>query len=704
MKFPKHLKPAGPQGTELLARERSGASFDVEQLTRFMYGREHLERQAEILKLLEHDPAFDKTNRYYSSREERLHHAFGKEKRFVELCMENKWGYNEIATAEYLIDESGPFTLHRTMFIPTLQGQCNAEQRRKFLLKALNYEIIGCYAQTELGHGSNVQGLETVATYLPETQEFELHSPTLTASKWWIGSLGLAATHAVVVARLVTKGKDYGPHTFIVPLRSQVDHKPLPGVTVGDVGPKFGVNTIDNGFLLFDRYRIPHDHMLAKYSRVTLDGDYIKPPNEKLSYGTMVFVRANIVRSVGLFLARAVTVATRYSAVRRQFVDSTIPSVDPAGTETQVINYTTLQARLFPAIAQAYALLITGQWMMHMYEEFTARLADGDLEMLADVHASSSGLKSLTSNIAIEGIEMCRRACGGHGFSAFSGLTSFYADVLPNVTWEGDNFILTQQTTRYLLKTFRDVVKELRTGAAAAVSEKQSVQNQTSAYLRAYLVSKHGAGAAPAWPVNTPEDLLRPELLVLAFAHRAARLVERAAQRLGPEGNSWNDSLVEVHRASEAHCQLLLVRNFVDVATRSSVPEGLRAPLNALCALFALTTLEKVGFVDLFEDGYLSSQQADWVRSRIHQLLGEIRPNAVALVDAFALPDYLLHSALGRSDGRVYESMTEMAEREPANAGDVYPVAAQTVRAVLDGAQARKERRRRAKAQAQAKL
>lgn len=79
------------------------------------------------------------------------------------------------------------------MFIPTIFGQGTEEQKKKFLIPALKYEIIGCYAQTELGHGSNVQGLETTATYIPETDEFEINSPYLTASKWWIGGLGRTA-------------------------------------------------------------------------------------------------------------------------------------------------------------------------------------------------------------------------------------------------------------------------------------------------------------------------------------------------------------------------------------------------------------------------------------------------------------------------------------------------------------------------------
>lgn len=91
------------------------------------------------------------------------------------------------------------------------------------------------------------------------------------------------------MAQLVLDGKSFGPHAFIVPIRDLKTHEPLPGVTVGDVGPKFGLNTLDNGFILFDHVRIPHENMLAKYSHVVkATGSYERPPNAKVGYGTMV--------------------------------------------------------------------------------------------------------------------------------------------------------------------------------------------------------------------------------------------------------------------------------------------------------------------------------------------------------------------------------------------------------------------------------
>ena len=122
----------------------------------------------------------------------------------------------------------------------TLREQGTPEQHKLFLERATKYQIIGCYAQTELGHGSNVRGLETTATWNPDDKTFTIHSPTLTASKWWIGSLGRTANHAVVMAQLFIGGKNFGPHPFVVQVRDLETHQPLENVYVGDIGPKFG--------------------------------------------------------------------------------------------------------------------------------------------------------------------------------------------------------------------------------------------------------------------------------------------------------------------------------------------------------------------------------------------------------------------------------------------------------------------------------
>ncbi|CEG83634.1 Putative Acyl-coenzyme A oxidase [Rhizopus microsporus] len=284
-------------------------------------------------------------------------------------------------------------------------------------------------------------------------------------------------------------------------------------------------------------------------------------------------------------------------------------------------------------------------------------MAQGDFSYLADLHASSSGLKSLTTTLAVAAIEECRRACGGHGYSLFSGLGQFYQDYLPKATWEGDNYLLTQQTARYLFKTMR----QLRAGRT------DGKESFSSGYISEYL-----SNITARCPFSHLEELDNPEALLSAFKFRAAFLVDKAVYALDVEGASWNDMLVEIYRVSRAHCQLLLATNFIQAVFGTSLQANANTArvLQQVAILFCLSTIEQEA-ADFLSSGYLSPEQSLMVKQRLVQVLKLVRPNAVALVDAFGFPDYLLNSALGEKDGHVYEKMTAMAEREPLNQSTV---------------------------------
>ncbi len=415
----------------------------------------------------------------------------------------------------------------------TLRDQGTPEQHKLFLEKAEKYEYIGCYAQTELGHGSNVRGLETTATWDPTDKTFVIYSPHLTASKWWIGSLGRTANHAVVMAQLIIDGKGYGPHPFVVQIRDLKTHEPLENIHVGDIGPKFGYNTMDNGFLLLNHVKIPHVNMLAKFSGVDpKTNKYVRPASASLVYGTLTWVRSTIVLQSGGVLARGVTIATRYCAVRRQFQDRDAKEWETG--ENQVLNYTMVQIRLLPLLAATFALHFTGRGMMALYQENQKKMA-GDVgkisstkrgpspeelfpttDLLADLHATSCGLKALGSTTAAEGLEVCRRACGGHGYSSFSGIGSWYADYLPTTTWEGDNYMLTQQVARYVssqapsdlvqlppITNFNSSLNQLvRSSKARLQTTIQAPSSKTS--LRAVTLGLHSMSSAVTRILSPP--------------------------------------------------------------------------------------------------------------------------------------------------------------------------------------------------------
>ncbi|KAL8654956.1 MAG: hypothetical protein Q9210_001199 [Variospora velana] len=255
---------------------------------------------------------------------------------------------------------------------------------------------------------------------------------------------------------LIIGGKSYGPHPFVVQVRDLKSHEPMENVHVGDVGPKFGYNTMDNGSLLVNHVKVPHVNMLAKFSSVDpKTNKYVKPASASLVYGTLTWVRSTIVLQSGSVLARGVTMATRYAAVRRQFQDRDAKEWETG--ENHVLNYTMVPIRLLPLLAATFALHFTGRGMTELYQENQKKMAfdEGKLastdrgpspeelfpstDLLADLHATSCGLKALASTTAAEGLEVCRRACGGHDYSSFSGIGSWYADYLPTTTWEGDN-------------------------------------------------------------------------------------------------------------------------------------------------------------------------------------------------------------------------------------------------------------------------
>jgi acyl-CoA oxidase len=154
------------------------------------------------------------------TRSEQYRHSLAVMNRLQELKETHGWTAQQTNIACSLIDEPNPMFLHDIAFEPVFFAQGSPYLLKRYGALVKHRGILGCYLQTELAHGTNVRSLETTATYLPSSKEFEIHSPTLTSAKWWIGGLGKTSTHGVVQAKLILAGKDLGPHLFFVQLRS----------------------------------------------------------------------------------------------------------------------------------------------------------------------------------------------------------------------------------------------------------------------------------------------------------------------------------------------------------------------------------------------------------------------------------------------------------------------------------------------------
>ena len=210
-------------------------------------------------------------------------------------------------------------------------------------------------------------------------------------------------------------------------IRDPVTHQPLDGIVVGDIGPKYGYASMDNGYMLFHHYRVPKSAMLSRYVDISDEtGALLRRGHPAAVYGSLTFVRGQIIMHARLVLARAVTVAVRYCAVRRQFRDR--DSKTESAHEMKVFDYPTVQIRVLPLLATTFALHYTGEMMHTLYHKARETIEGGDFGPLAELHSASSGLKSLCTTLAADGIETCRRAMGGHGFGGGSGLVGLNAE------------------------------------------------------------------------------------------------------------------------------------------------------------------------------------------------------------------------------------------------------------------------------------
>lgn len=633
-----------------MSKERGASTCDVDELALIMCGgAEYRKRKKFIESHILSDPVFADEDRYYLNNSEIIDVAIKRNIRWCQLQAQYSLSDEDMQIFYLLYMNDLSFGIHDVMFQPTIKRLATSEQLAKWWPLVESKQILGTYAQTELAHGTYLNGLETTATFDKEAQEFVLNTPSHTSMKWWPGSLGVVVNYAVVLAQLVIDGQKCGIQAFLVQLRDRDTHQPMPGCQLGDIGLKWNTNGISNGYLILDHVRIPRDQMLMKYIEVTPDGYLLSHGNPKVTYGTMIEMRCNIVMGSAGMLAMAVTIAIRYSAIRRQ------GSIDKSDGEVQILDYQSQQDKLFPALATAYGFLFFAKRLRDIYIKAESLISAEDFSRLPELHAISCGLKAFCCDMASQYVDTCRYACGGHGYLLASGLPWIYERCSVLSTAEGEKTVLYMQTARYLLK----MVDYLQKGGTLP-------ENCFDSYLSQEMKAR--------WRPGFKGQVRDYGHVIDAFQHRVQRKLQKTSERLQALTSSglskeraWNESQVLVVQAAEAHVQLFCVQAFYgEVQNQTAVSAGTKNVMNQLSLLFSLNHIQK-NSGDFLEDGFMSGQQLDWVNEEYLQLLAEIRPEAVTLVDAFEYPDISLQSVLGCYDGRVYERLYDSTKKEARN-------------------------------------
>ncbi|KAG7392577.1 hypothetical protein PHYBOEH_006343 [Phytophthora boehmeriae] len=386
--------------------------------------------------------------------------------------------------------------------------------------------------------------------------------------------------------------------------------------------------------------------MMMRYAKVLPDGTFVKPKSDKLVYLTMVDVRANLIEKFAVSMAKAAAITTRFSAARMQG-----RTPDSKG-EFQVLDYQNQQHALFPFIAISYAAKFAARDMMTRYNAALEIVQSGNADFgakLAALHAVSSGLKAWLAEKVSDGIESCRRLCGGHGFTQSSSLAHIFAEIVGANTFEGTLDVLVQQHARYLLKTM----------AGAKTLDISEPATQFLHKVKTY------ANPKLRCTVQTPEAFGDLKLLLEAFEVRAGRVLLALATKMKVTNNDGNACMVLMTRVSTAHTELMLMEALVNGI--SAIPAGKERQATAdMCSLLGTWLIAK-SLGDFRQHDYLTSQQADLVREQVVRLLPIIRKNCVLLTDAWDFSDFELNSTIGRYDGDIYRALVKRAADEPLN-------------------------------------
>ncbi len=514
-----------------------------------------------------------------------------------------------------------------------------------YLADLITGKLMGCFAMTESGHGSNVQALGTVATYDVEAQEFVITTTTEDARKDYIGNAARHAEVAVVFAQLEVGGKSEGVHAFVVPIRDK--GRPCDGVRIEDDGLKMGLNGVDNGRLWFDGVRVPRTALLNRFADVTPAGVYesaIENPNRRFftMLGTLVQGRV-CVGGAGINASKvALAIATRYAVRRRQFEATSDEQ------EELLLDYGLHQRRLFPLIARTYALHFAQEVVASQLHDVFSGIRD-DEHTRRELESRAAGTKALGTWHATRTIQECREACGGAGYLAVNRFTALKADTDVFTTFEGDNHVLLQLVAKGLLTDYASEFEDMdQLGMVRFVTNLavETVIERTSAHKLLERVKDLLPGG-DQWDQDAGLLDADYQLAMLRFREEhmlagvARRLKRGIDQKMNP-GEVFSRVQDHVIAAANAHVERLVLEAFV-TKTRA-LPDGdQKVALGLLCDLFALSTIEadRAWFM---EHGRLTVQRSKAISREIGSLCRKVRPLAVDLVDAWGVPVEMLRS------------------------------------------------------------
>lgn len=501
-------------------------------------------------------------------------------------------------------------TVQVNLFGGTVIKFANREKWQWLIDKANRLDAVGCFGLTELGFGNNAVEMETEAIYNANDKTFTINSPTTLSQKYWITNGYCHAHWSVVFAQLKVGEHSHGVHAFLVRIRED-DLSPSPGVTVQDMGAKFGLNGVDNARLWFDNVKIPSENLLSTFASIDAEGHYRSPISGKrnrfLKMADQLLSGRICIAAMSLSASKmALLITLRYSQKRKAMGSD-------GRSSWPLINFQLQRNALMPLLARTYALSFALNEVKNEYSFDEASKAQV-------IHCCA--IKALLTWHSEKTITTCRERCGGQGYLAANMFSELLAGAHAGLTAEGDNAVLMQKVSKELISglTALDLLKLKGTNFFSFGASSKDLSLKDCLNLLERRENLHKLNLAIRMQ---KANWSSKEKVFKTWMVEESNTVQALAKAFGE------------HFTLKAFMNVLADKDFKDPVVEK------------LAQLFALQCIkDDLGF--FLTEGMLSRVQAKELDAEVSKLCAELCPFISYLLEGFGIPEHLIHAPIAR--------------------------------------------------------